>query len=227
MRKLLKIMAALVAAALVWLGVWFGLMASDVARVKASITYHNEAFRKKNAYVNFKADAVYATGFPFRFMVGIDRPTLSMVSGDESYSVSFAKVTLVPVDAGQGRYRVQLPHDVEALYAKDGSVPEHYFVSADVLPQLLFDAQAPTVRCGVPTGTACPHVAADAPVQRFAVDFPASITLRMQLNGQARDANFKFMSLTIPIYQPIPDEMDRPLQLFVGMLREALVYQTP
>ncbi len=227
MRQLFKIIGIFFAIALVWFGAWNWLMAADVARVKASMAHHNEAFRGKNAYVNFKADAVYATGFPFQFLVGVDRPTLSMVSGKESYSVSFAKVTLAPMDAGQGRYRLQLPTDVEALYANDGSAPEHYFVTADAVPSVLLDAQDVNARCGVLTGTACPAVAKDAPIQRFAVDFPSSITLRIQLNGQARDANFKFMSLTIPIYQPIPAEMERPLQLFVGMLREAMVYQTP
>lgn len=226
MRSLLIIFGAIIGLIALWLVVWMLLMRADVARVEASIKYHNEAFRTANAFVNFKADDVHATGFPFRFQVAVVRPTLSMVDGDESFSVSFARVLLTPTDAGQGRYRVELPREVEALYAKSGASPEHYFVNADVVPQLNLSAADGKTRCGPMAGTRCVDVAADAPLMSYAVGFPPSITLTMTLNGESRTANFKLPSIPVPIFQPIPTRVAGSLQIFVGVLREALVFKT-
>ena len=35
------------------------------------------------------------------------------------------------------------------------------------------------------------------------------------------------MEINVPIFQPIPADMSLPLEIFVGMLREALVFKTP
>jgi hypothetical protein len=48
----------------------------------------------------------------------------------------------------------------------------------------------------------------------------------MVLANEARDAQFTLPAITIPIYRPIPDRLDGALQLFIGVLREALVYKT-
>lgn len=226
MRQLLKIFGVIFAITALWLTVWMLMMRADVARVKASITHHNEAFRTANTYVNFKADDVYATGFPFRFQVVVARPTLSMVDGDESFSVSFARVLLTPTDAGQGRYHVELPREVEALYGKNGTAPEHYFVVADIVPQLSLSAADSKKPCGPMVGKACVDVAADAPIISYAVGFAPSITLSMTLNGETRAANFPLPPIPVPVFQPIPSAVAGSLQLFVGVLREALVYKT-
>jgi hypothetical protein len=226
MRQVLKIMGIIVAITFLWLGVWMLIMRGDVARVEASLKHHNEALRTASAYVNLKVDDVHATGFPFRFQVAVVRPTLSMVDGDESFSVSYDRVLLTPMDAGQGRYRVELPPEVEAMYAKSGAAPEHYFVVADVVPKLNLSAADSTKPCGPLVGKPCADVAADAPIISYAVGFPPSITLTMTLNGESRAANFTLPSLAVPIFQPIPAQVARPLQLFVGVLREALVYKT-
>jgi hypothetical protein len=229
MHILVKAVASAVVLTLAWFGVWYAMLAGDVARVKASLAYHNEAFRATKSTVNFKADAVYPTGFPFRFAVGIDRPTLSMVDGDESFSVSFARVTLTPLDAAQGTYRLNLPAEVEALYAKNGQAPEHYFVTADMVPQVQLSARDAKARCGPMTGTPCPEVAADAVLASFALGLPKTITLTMTLNGASRAAAFPLspIAINVPVFQPIPADVSWSLQLFVGVLREALVHKTP
>jgi len=226
MRHILKIIGIIFAITLLWLAVWMGIMRADVAQVKASILHHNEAFRTANPYVNFKADDVHATGFPFAFQVAMVRPTLSMVDGDESFSLSFARVLLTLTDAGQGRYRVELPREVEALYGKNGAAPEHYVVVADVVPQLALSAADSKKPCGPMVGKACVDVAADAPIISYAVGFPPSINLTMTLNGENRVANFPLPPIPVPVFQPIPSQVAGGLQLFVGVLREALVFKT-
>ncbi|MFZ4540350.1 MAG: hypothetical protein ACOYNL_00890 [Rickettsiales bacterium] len=225
MRRLLQgaIIAAIIASG--WFIVWNILMAADIARVKTSIAYHYKELRTVNRTLSLEADAVYATGFPFRFDIAVKRATLSMVDGEETFAISIPLLTMEKTDSGQGTYRVILPSTVEALYAKNGSAPENYIVSADVMPKL--NLSASKEMCGPLQGKRCSDVPADAPLVSYAIGLPKSITLHMTLANESRDANFTMPSIDIPIYQPIPKDMSRPLQLFVGVLREALVFKTP
>lgn len=229
MRKLWMMVAVFFVAALLWLAIWHAMMSGDVARVKASIDYHYQHLREVNRTMSLKADAVYATGFPFSFMVAIEGATLSMVEGDETFAVEIPKLTLASSDAALGRYRVNLPATVEALYAKNGAPPEHYIVTPDAMPQLMLSAQNGNQRCGALTGVRCVPTEKNAPLVSYAVGVPASISLHMQLAGEVRDATFTLspIAITLPIFQPIPQDMSRSLQLFVGVLREALVFKTP
>jgi hypothetical protein len=224
MHILVKAVALVVVLTLAWFGVWYAMLAGDVARVKASLAYHNEAMRERSATVNLKFDAVYATGFPFRFAIGVDRATLSMIDGDESYAISIPRLTLEPTDASDGRYRVVLPDAIEALYAKSGAAPEHYTVRANPLPELALSARPARDRCGPMTGKTCAAVASDAPLVSYAVGLPSSITLTMTLGQESRDAAFPLMAISVPFFQDIPADMRYPLEMFVRVLREALVY---
>mgnify|MGYP000113646226 CR=1 FL=1 len=119
-----------------------------------------------------------------------------------------------------------LPATVQARYVKDGA-QEHYRVTMNTIPQLALSAADATALCGPVVGQRCVDVATDAPIISFAVGLPNSITLHMELGDAARDATFQLPPITVPIFQPIPTDISRPLELFVGVLREALVFKTP
>ena len=226
MRKLLQ--AALLALVLggVWYGIWSWQMAPDVTRVKASIAYQYAHLRERDQKTSLQYDAVFATGFPFRYGIGITRPTLSMVDGDETYGVSLPSVTLELVDRAQGTYRVELPKTFEALYAKNGQTPEHYVVTPQPLPEVHVSAADATKPCGIRFSVSCPDMAADAPIISYDVTMTKTLTLHMQLGDEAKDANFGPMLISGPVNLPIPQDMGEPLQRLVGILREALVFQT-
>jgi hypothetical protein len=226
MRKLLQ--AALLALVLagVWYGIWSWQMAGDVARVKASISYQYTHLRERNQTTSLEADEVFATGFPFRYGIGIKRPTLSMVDGDETFAVSIPFVTLELVDRAQGTYRVDLPASVQALYAKNGRAPEHYDVTPDTMPEVHLSAADASKPCGFMIGAPCPDVAKDAPLISYQVNMPKTLMLHMQLGDEAKDASFGPFLLSAPVNRPIPQDMSGPLQLFIGILREALVFHT-
>jgi len=194
--------------------------------VKASIAFHYQQMRTANRNASLEADLVEASGFPFSFNIRVNRATLSMVEGDETFGISIPSLTMRVSSSGQGIYRVDLPNTVEALYAKNGSAPEHYVVMADALPKLNLSAVAASNACGPLTGKACEDVAVNAPLISYALGLPEAITLRMQLGEKTRDARFELPAITVPVYQPIPADMSRALQLFVGVLREALVFNT-
>ncbi len=227
MRRLLQAATITLAIVVIWYGIWSWLMAADVARVQASITHQYQAMRTTSQVMSLEADAVSATGFPFRFAVKVKRATLSMVEGDESYAISIPELTMEAMDSDAGTYRVQLPATVQALYAKAGSAPEHYTVTMSVIPKLNLSASESTQSCGPMTGHACPTVAKDAPLISYALQIPKSVTLHMVLGADARDAEFTSpMAVDVPIYQPIPNDLRGALQLAVGTLREALVFKT-
>ena len=226
MRRIVQ--AAIIALVLgvAWYGIWNWQMAGDVARVKASIAYQYKHLREYDQKTSFEYDDVFATGFPFRYGIGIKRPTLSMVDGDETFAVSIPLVTLELVDSAEGKYRVNLPASVQALYAKNGQAPEHYVVTPDAMPEIYLSAADAGKPCGVRVGAPCPEVAKDAPLISYEVAMPKSLTLHMQLGDDAKDANFGPFLLSAPVDRAIPQDMSGPLQLFVGILREALVFHT-
>jgi hypothetical protein len=227
MRKF--VYAALLALGLVlgWFGIWSWLMAADVTRVKASIDHHYQQLRTVNRTMSLAADSVAASGFPFAFEITVTRATLSMVDGDETFAVSIPALTMKATDSGQGTYRVTLPETIEALYAKNGQAPEQYRATMNSIPKLNVSAADAGKPCGPLVGRACADVASDAALVSFAVGLPSNITLRMQLGEKTRDARFDLPAIDVPIYQTIPSDLSRSLQLFVGVLREALVFNTP
>lgn len=232
MRSALTIAGGLLALLLVWFAIWFVMMRPHVARIEASLKYQNEQQKIYGAFkpiLNIKYDDVYATGFPFRFEVAVVRPTLSMIYVNETYAVSFPQVTLSSSDSALGRYRVNVPATIEAFYAKDGGVPEHYTATARPVPDLLLSAQAADVKCGPLTGKACSPVAADAPIVSYAVGLPKAIQLHMVLNGKTRDVHFPIapVEIKLPIFRTIPNDLSTPLEIFVNILREGLVFNTP
>jgi hypothetical protein len=210
-----------------WYIVWHSMMAADVRRVKATIDYQNQRFKDVNRAISLKAEEVAAAGFPFHFQVRVQRPELSVVSGNETDAVSIPEVILTPVNGDEGRYRVSISPRFEALYATNGHAPENYTVSVDPVPAILLRAQGDSRRCSnFPGSKPCDPVAAEAPLISFAVQLPRMITLRMALNGESKDAVFTMMPLDVPVFQTIPVAVDGPLEMFVGILRQALVFHT-
>lgn len=209
-----------------WYGVWRMTMASDVARVKATIAYQDAQFKNKNRYMTLKTNDVYATGFPFHGRVRVEQPTLSYIFMDETYAASLAYIDLTPRDESEGSYEAAYPNLISALYAKSGSAPETYTVTMDTLPGLLLRAQGDSTQCsGFPGQPRCADAALDAPLISAALKLPPSITITMTLNGETKTATFQTPSMSVPIYQTIPAGMDDVLQLAVGVLREAMVFR--
>ncbi len=141
MKKLLAIFALFLALAAAYYGVWRYRMADDVARVTATIDYHNTEFRKHNRWITFKADAVNAAGFPFHGHVHVKRPTLTFIWGDETYGVSLPYADFTLRDAASGTYAVRYAPSVEAVYAKSQQALEEYGVTPHEKLSVLMRAQ--------------------------------------------------------------------------------------
>lgn len=226
MKKPVLIGLVLLAVLSVWYLVWRSMLAEDVARVKASIEYQNHQFREKNRWITFKADKVRPSGFPFHARVRIVRPTLTFVWKDETYGASFPWMDLSARDADAGSYEVTYASHLEAVYAKSGQAPEEYKVTPKEPVAVLVRAQGDSRACpNLPGSKPCAAVGAADPLISYAVKIPAIFTITMEKDGATKDATFKLIPVAIPIYQKIPAEMDRPLELFVNILREAMVFQ--
>ena len=227
MGQILKVIVIVLVLIAGWYGAWRWMMSDDVARVRASIDYHNTAIKALDRNIILKADEVSASGFPFHFQVKVKRWTLSAIHTPRTFGVSLPEVTLEPTDSGQGRYRVLLPATFDALYTEDGGVLENYKVTMSSVPQVAVRAQADSNQCSPLPGQAhCKDVAVDAPIITYATEIPATITLHMELNGEAKDAAFQLTPVSIPVFMNIPADVGGSLELFVGVLREALVYHT-
>lgn len=221
MRKLFSCVAILAVAAGAWYFVWQGIMEDKVAQVRATVDYHASMVRKHMPHGNFKADAVYATGFPFQFRVAVARPTLTQVWGDESFALSFASIELQSINPGEGRYRVHFTSPLDAIYARPGQPPERYHADAVRHPGVMLRAIGDSMRCGNLPGTADCTAEAGAPMISVAAEIPPGFTLDVTYNGNTRPVRFDYMALGVPVFVTIPHNLTNPLQVFVGMLREA------
>jgi hypothetical protein len=228
MRIIATSILGFLALTLLWYGAWHWIMAPDVARVKATIHYHNAQFKMANSYVVLKAEEVRASGFPFEFRVQVLRPVLSMTFNRETYAVMMPEILLESTDQAQGRYRVTIPNSFEALYAMDGSAPESYKITIDPVPKMALRAQKNSATCSdFPGVKRCEPVTADAPLISYALEIPGNITAHMELNSESRDVTFTPPALSVPVFMDIPAAADRLLEIAVGVLREALVFKTP
>lgn len=205
MHRILFVVAVFAIALGAWYFAWRGIMASDVAQVEATIEYHYRAIKEQTPTATFKADGVKATGFPFGFRVLVHRPTLTQVWGKESYAVSFEWMELERKNATD--YRVIAPNTFDAMYAIEGAAPEKYALNASELPSILLRAEGE-----------------EDPLLRFAAQMPKKLVLDVSLNGQTKQIGFDFLSVPIPFFTPLPTNVSYPLQIFVGMLREAMVF---
>jgi len=224
-RILIILLGALLLLGIIY-GAWRWSMGDDVARIQATVDYHNKQIQTINRATQLKVNRVHAIGFPFHSRVRIEQPTLSYVFGDETYKVMLDYADFTARDSGQGSYTVDYPNLIQALYAKSGGTPENYTVTIDNHINLLMRAQGDSQQCsGFPGAARCPDAAATAPLITIAPQLPASITLTMTLNGQSKQAGFTLQPVAIPIYQTIPADLQSPLELFINVLREAMVFQ--
>lgn len=223
MKKLLLILVALLIATAGWYGIWRAGMADHVARVEASIAHHNAEFRAKNRWVTLKADSVKPAGFPFDSKVRVTRPTLTFVWGQETYGASLPWAELKLRDEASGTYEVTYAPVLEAVYARDGQAPEEYGVSTPEPLAILVRAQGDSRQCSnFPGAQRCAAVAASDPLISFAAQWPAQLRLDITRGSEQRQVAFRMIPMNIPLYQRVPAEVDRPLELFVTMLREAM-----
>ncbi len=211
--KKLAILAALAIAILTgWYISWKSGMAPHVARAEATITELNQRYKTPRYRATIEHAGIKPSGFPFSRNVTIASPSINMIEGNQTYSVSVSEITLAFEDEAQGRYRMHIPAEASALYAIAGSAPENYRITAGALPSLWLRA-----------GDGKP---ADATLRQVGFQLPAEIILTAELNGQSKQIGFRQMELPKPIFIDIPTDIAYPLSIFVGMFREALVYNT-
>lgn len=222
MKKLTIIVVTLLAITAAYYLFWRAQLEEHVARVEATIAYQNQQFRDHNRWITLKADSVKPAGFPFKSRVRVVRPTLTFVWDKETYGASFPAIELQPRDADSGTYEVLYEPKVEVVYAKSGAAPEEYTVSTAAPLSLLLRAQGDSRQCmGFPGGTKCDPVKPSDPLISYAVQLPQTLTVTFANDGKTKDANFQLIALNLPIYQRIPPDMDRALELLVNMCREA------
>ena len=227
MKKFALILAALMLLTVAYYIVWRIMLADDVARVRASITYQNDQFRAHNRWVEFKADAIYGSGFPLHAYVHVVRPTITFVWNDETYGVSLPWADFHARAESSGTYAVTYPATGQALYAKSGAAPEQYDITPAPAPALLLRAQADSAHCpNLPGPGHCAAVATTDPLISFAAQIPSTLTLTVLTKQETKQIVFHpMMPMDVPVYQAIPAEMDKPVELFVNTLREA--YKQP
>lgn len=188
-----------------WFVTWKSMMADDVAFIESAVKQRYDIIKAVSPHTTFKVDAVYATGFPFKFRVAVHRPTLTQISNGKTYAISFDKMELAR--ASDARFDVFVPQAFDAMYAKAGAAPEQYRISLNEVPPIWLEGEK-------------------GALTKYGVLLPRKLLLDVALNGKSSKIGFDF-PLALPISANIPADASAPLQIFVGMLREAMVYSAP
>lgn len=203
MRRVLQCAGLLLAAYLLWYGVWSWMVSEDVGRIKASIEYHNQQLKSITPHMVLKAERIGAAGFPFRFRVKAEQLSLSMIEGKETYLVRFNPVFF---DRAGKDYRVQLDDEFDALYAADGGSPEHYRITMSDVPGFILRGDE------------------GKPLTEYRAFLPLKIVLLMQLDEQQKSAEFTLPPHDFMSFYPIPKTAEHTLWQAVNVFREALIF---
>jgi hypothetical protein len=195
-----------------WVGVWRSGMGTHVALIERSIAHYNQQFKTSSSRSTLKVSGIEAAGFPFAQRVVLRNPSISMVWGEETYAVEMSYITLALEDEREGRYRVTLAPESNALYAQPNRAPESYHVLLNAAPDIWARAGQGATPETILTqiGIATPH----------------DILLEARLGTSSKKIGFPARTMPLPLFIPIPNDPSRGVSLYVGMLREALVYGT-
>lgn len=221
MRKSSFILLLALAGLVAWYVSWSASMKPHVERVEKTIAHYNERFKTSTYRATFKAQSIHASGFPFSRSITIENPNLAMVWGRETYAVEASYLTLQFEDEAQGRYSVILPGAIEALYSEEGKAPEAYRIAVSNGPGLWARVKDTPPRCNDESCKAKPEEL----LSEIGFQLHGDILLDASLGERNEKIGFKLMALPKPLFMPIPNDPARPVSLFIGMLREELVFQ--
>lgn len=220
MRLALSIACVCLVALAAWYIKWSVSMEPHIARVEHTIDAYNQRF-KTNAYrATLKANAIYASGFPFRRTVVIDTPNIAMVWHNETYAIEAQYLKLHFEDVSQGRYSIGLPAEIQALYATPNAVPEAYKVSITTPPSLWLRVKDTPFTCKAAECLA----PAEAIFKEVGIQPHGSMLLSATLNGRNEHISFALQPIPKPYFMALPDDPSRAISVSVSMLREALVF---
>lgn len=204
-----------------WYAAWNSGMKPHLARVNTTIAHYNEQFKTTSYRATFKADSVYASGFPFSKKIVIAHPNLAMVWGNETYAIEAENIELTFEDEAQGRYRVAFPDAIGAIYAEAGKAPEAYTVKLLDIPLLWTRVQDTSPTC---PGDDC-QAKPGSVLTQIGFQPPGMILIEASLGNKSEKIGFKMIALPKPLFQDIPRDPSYAVSIFVDMLRQALVFK--
>lgn len=189
---------------------WSGGADEQKAWVLANISHFEQQFTSNTAKVQFQYDSIEVLGFPFSHYVRFYQPALNLRVGAEHFYIALNRMDMMPDGDEQQRYQLEISNEMTVGYKSTGNVQESYRLHVSGLPKLWLQAAE---------GPAPAHWS------EYGVAFTGSLTLDVTNDQKSEKIGFNPMATPIPIWRKIPAHIHYPAQLFVGMLREAMVYR--
>lgn len=195
---------------------WYLATSDAKAHVEMSLKHWQQQFKQTNRHFQIRWDGIEIRGAPFTHEVVLINPTFSMISGNVSYALGARELSLI--ESSAGNYALSFPDKAgRAAYAESGSMPEEYqFAWDNALTVQLFARDANH------------KISQQEPVSHIIALLPESLILTATLADKRQKISFNYREwqrVAIAQERPIPSDISGSLQIFVGMLREALVFQ--
>jgi hypothetical protein len=183
--------------------------------VLANIAHHQQRFNAGNnvSQLSIAYESADVTGFPFAKSVRLYRPSVRLALGAEQFYIDSATMELTPQDEANKRYAVVISPDLSVGYKSGQAAQETYRVHIREAPKIWLQARE---------GDAD----SSAMWAEYGVAF-VSNKLILDVSNQAKSEQIGFptMATQMPLWGSIPSNVNYPVQMFVGMLREALVFR--
>lgn len=199
---------------------WYISVRAAYAHIEMSLLHWRQEFKKTNPNTRIQFDGIHFSGFPFATKIVLVNPTLSTIVGNESFAIGFTQAALVESGA-EGFYTLVVPENKgRAVYAVNGSAPEEYRVSWDNAVQIMFTAYDKT--------GAKPRLVNTVPISDIRLILPEKLQLTAQLGTKSQLIRFDYPEIqrrAIGMERSVPADVTPLLQLSLGVLREALVFQ--
>ena len=199
---------------------WYISVQKAHAHIEMSLLHWRQEFKKTNPNTRIQFDGMHFSGFPLSTKIVLVNPALSTIVGNESFAIGFTEAALVESGA-EGFYTLVVPENKgRAVYAVNGSAPEEYRVSWDNTVQIMFTAYDKT---GVK-----PRLVNTLPISDIRLILPEKLLLTAQLGTKSQPIRFDYPEIqrrAIGMERAVPADVTPLLQLSLGVLREALVFQ--
>jgi hypothetical protein len=207
---------------------WHLNSAVMLKHVEMSVHQQRELFKHANPNVRIQYNAIERAGFPLTPSVRVLKPTFSVVQGQESYAVGFDEAVLTRVGKTL-HYDVEIIGEAHAVYAVPGHAPEQYVIRLNAQPKVqlvAYDAANKAIRCVPMRACAKTGTVAEA-FNMYGMKLPEVLVFTARLGKKSRDIRFDIPAPLSLLMQEkdIPKNIAPALQMAVGVLREALVFQ--
>lgn len=192
---------------------WSGGAEEHRKQILKNLEHYEQVFTTPTAKLSFDYAAAKLDGFPFAKRVKLYQPSVTVQVGKEYYYIAANSIVFIPQGENRNRYQLEVSHDMSSSYKADNIEQENYRLYISGMPKIWLQTERG-------------RSADDLIWNEFGTAFETrTLVIDVSYGDKSEKIGFTPIPTTAPIWSKIPSFTHYPIQLFVGMLREAMIYR--